>query len=187
MPLRLRIESFEIILLLSNTIGLADPMLVNHNKQVAYISFFIGQELGLTNKEITDLILAGVLHDIGSFSVKEKKEILEFKSYNMYKHAEKGYKLLRTYSPLLDVANTVRFHHVFWEGDKGDKFKGHDVPLASHIIHLADRISILIDTEKEILSQAHTIYETVLKNSDFMFKPELVAAFNNVRKKESFC
>lgn len=186
MFLQSRIKVFDLIMCLSNTIGLADPILVNHNKQVAYIALNIGQELGLTNKEITDLVLAGMLHDIGSFSAREKEETLKFVADNVQSHAEKGYQLLKTYSPLLKVANIVRFHHVFWEAGNGKKFKEYEVPLASHIIHLADRISILINKNNEILSQSDYIYKSVLEQSDFMFKAELVKAFNNIRKKESF-
>lgn len=181
-----RIKVFDLIMCLSNTIGLADQNLVDHNKQVAFIALNIGRELGLTNKEILDLVLAGIFHDIGSFSVKEKEETLKFVAKDVQGHAEKGYQLLKTYSPLKNVADIVRFHHVFWKGGEGVNYKGYEVPLSSHIIHLADRISILIKEDNEILSQAAYIHKSVLKHSDSMFKPELVAAFNNIRKKESF-
>lgn len=42
-----QIKAFDLIMCLSDTIGLADTVLVNHNKEVAYISYKIGQELGL--------------------------------------------------------------------------------------------------------------------------------------------
>lgn len=184
MFLKSRIKVFDLIMCLSDTIGLADPVLVNHNKEVAYIAFRIGEELGLKNGELAELILAGILHDIGYFSSEEKDELFNFVVYDAHKHGEIGYKLLKTYSPLLNVANIVRYHHVFWDKGKGKKFKDQDVPLASHIIHLADRISVVIDKNKEILGQVDNIYDLVVGQSDHMFKPELVKVFANIKDKE---
>lgn len=57
MFLKSRIKVFDLIMCLSDTIGLADPVLVNHNKEVAYIAFRIGEELGLKNGELAELVL----------------------------------------------------------------------------------------------------------------------------------
>lgn len=73
---------------------------------------------------------------------------------------------------------------MFWDKGKGKKFKDQDVPLASHIIHLADRISVVIDKNKEILGQVDNIYDLVVEQSDHMFKPELVKIFANIKDKE---
>ncbi len=181
-----RIKVFDLIMCLSDTIGLADPILVNHNKEVAYIAFKIGQELGMQNNELAELILAGILHDIGYFSYDEKREVLNFEAQDVHGHGELGYRLLKTYSPLENVANIVRYHHVFWNKGKGRKFRGGNVPLAAHIIHLADRISVSIDKNREIIGQKDHIYELVLEQSNRMFKPELVKAFANIRNKEYF-
>lgn len=181
-----RIGTFDLIMGLSNTIGLADLDLVNHNKEVAYISYKIGEELGLANNELAELTMAAALHDLGSFSSKEKSEVLNFVASNVHAHAELGYKLLKTYSPLLNVANIVRFHHVFWEKGRGSKFEGHNVPLSSHIIHLADRISVLLDKNREILEQVDDIYSLITEHTDYMFKPDLVEVFANLKDKEYF-
>lgn len=60
------------------------------------------------------------------------------------------------------------------------------MPLESHLLHLADRIAVLIKPEIEILDQVETIYSQINENSPRMFVPELVEAFNNLAFKEYF-
>ncbi|MCM8763777.1 MAG: hypothetical protein NC830_00190 [Candidatus Omnitrophica bacterium] len=43
------------------------------------------------------MVLAGLLHDTGALSLKERLDILQFEIENPYKHAELGYLLLKDF------------------------------------------------------------------------------------------
>jgi HD-GYP domain-containing protein (c-di-GMP phosphodiesterase class II) len=80
----------------------------------------------------------------------------------------------------------VRYHHVNWENGLGRKHDGREVPPGSQILHLADRVAVLIDQNQFILTQVDRIREKIKNNSGRVFKPELVDAFINLSSRESF-
>jgi len=159
---------------------------VNHHKQVAYIAYSLGKELDLTTAERSQLVFAGALHDIGALSLKERLDALKFDNENLHMHAEAGYTLLKTFKPLANAASIIRHHHVLWEGGKGSQFKGRPVSIHSHILHLADRISVLFDPKQDISQQVGLIIEKIADQSDKMFIPDLVQAFRSLAVKEYF-
>lgn len=46
----------------------------------------------MTAKEQDEIVLAGLIHDIGELSGQERADLLEFKGCNGNIHAERGYK-----------------------------------------------------------------------------------------------
>jgi HD-GYP domain-containing protein (c-di-GMP phosphodiesterase class II) len=73
-----------------------------------------------------------------------------------------------------------------WDSGAGREFMGQEVPFSSHILHLSDRIAVLIDKKKEILGQAKRICRAIQKNSGSKFSPELVDVFRQVASREYF-
>ena len=181
-----RIPLIDLIMCLSEALDLVNPILVNHHKQVAYIAFSIGTEFGLSTEEQRNLVFAGALHDVGAFSLKEKIKILKFEVEDPHRHAEFSYMLLRMLEPLSDVADMVRFHHVPWDNGRGSECYGKPVPIGSHILNLADRISVLINKHQPILGQISSISDRIKDDTGKTFKPELVNAFISIAKKEYF-
>jgi len=165
---------------------LVSPVLVNHHKMVAYIALSIGTQLGLPSDQRNELVLAGLLHDSGALSLEDRLDALDFELENPHKHAELGYLLLKDFEPLTNVAFLVRYHHVPWKGGAGSEFKGRQVLVGSHVLHLADRIAVLIDGQQEILGQVKRICDRVEEQSDRMFVPRLVDTFKSLAGKEYF-
>jgi len=182
----IEISLYDLIMGFSEAIDLISPHVANHHKQVAYIAGMIAEEIGLSIQEKKDLILAGALHDSGAMTVKERLDTLEFDVVNPHTHAEIGYLLFKDFAPLQRVAEYIRFHHVPWRNGAGIQFNGESVPLSSHLLHLADRIAVLIDRKKEILGQASNIMETIQGRSGNQFHPELVKGFCSLASKEYF-
>lgn len=181
-----RIQIFDLIMSLSRAIDLVSPAVVNHHMQVACIALSIGRELNLPAAQLNEQVLAGSLHDIGAFSLKERIATLQFELENPHGHAEAGFLLLKDYGPFSSAAGIVRFHHVPWAGGAGCEFSGQKVPKGSHILHLADRVAVLIGKQQEVLGKAGRICEMVEEQSGKMFMPDLVEAFRNLAAKESF-
>jgi HD-GYP domain-containing protein (c-di-GMP phosphodiesterase class II) len=163
-----------------------DPAVVSHHKQVASIACRLGMEMGLPHAELKEIVLAGALHDIGAFSLKERRDILSFEMKNPHPHAEKGYALLRFFKPLAAVAPLIRFHHLPWNHGSGAEFDGQQVPFACHILHLADRVAVLIQKKSEVLSQVPAVCKRIGEERDKMFMPRVVDAFNDLASKEYF-
>jgi len=173
----LKIALSEMIMCLSGAIDLISPVVVDHHKRVAYIAFRIAQELALSQNEKSDLIMAGALHDIGALSLGERISALNFEMEDLGKHPQVAYLLLQEFQPLSKVASLVRYHHLSWLDDQNLAGQGVVVPANAHILHLADRIDVLINRNEEILGQVERIRESIKKKSGTMFKPEIVYAF----------
>lgn len=111
---------FDTVMCLSSALDLVSPIVVNHQKRVAYIALSIAAELGLSPEQQNELALAGALHDCGALSLKDKLDALrfDFDFGNPHQHAELGYLLLKRFGPFSGLATLVRYHHVphsqFW-------------------------------------------------------------------------
>jgi len=173
---------FDLVICLSEAMDLVSSSLTNHHKQVAYIAFALGEEMGLDPGVQKDLVLAGALHDIGALSLSEKLDVLEFEAGDMDHHAVVGSELLSTYEPLAHIAPVILHHHRHWRSDRNTS----EVTLASHIVHLADRVSVMINPRQHVLMQSAEIVEKISAQSNQMFSPNVVAAFTSLAKKESF-
>jgi HD-GYP domain-containing protein (c-di-GMP phosphodiesterase class II) len=188
MPIKkeMRIPLSELIICLSDVIDLVNSELVNHHQRVAYVGYSIATQLELPLKQRNDILLAGKLHDIGSLSCRERLKTMQFELHDPQRHAETGWLLLSNFRPLADVADLVRFHHVKWDDGQGRSRNGIKVPLGSHIIHLADRVTVLLRKSGNVLSQTKRITSLIQSQSGGMFMPELVDAFLKVAEKEYF-
>ncbi len=181
-----QIPLFDLIMSLSTAMDLVSTAVVNHHKQVAYIALSIGAELGLPREQQNQLVLAGALHDIGAFSLKDRLDTLQFEIENPHEHTELGYLLLETFEPLSNVAALVRFHHIPWSEGAGAEFEGKPVAIDSHLLHLADRVAVLVNKRQEVLGQVKRVCERVVERSGAMFVPEQVDAFMSLATKEYF-
>jgi HD-GYP domain-containing protein (c-di-GMP phosphodiesterase class II) len=182
----MQVPLFDLIMSLSGVMDLVSPAVANHHKQVAYISCCIAEAVGLPQKDREELVLAAALHDAGAFYLKEKLQLLHFEVQHPHEHAECGYLLLLDMEPLQHMADLVRYHHVPWNNGQGSEFKGGDVPIGSHLIHLADRVAVAINRNYSVLAQVSGICNKVKSMSGSQFNPDLVNAFGEVAVKESF-
>jgi len=183
---KLNIRIPDMIMCLSKAIDLVSPLVADHHKRVAYIASSIAAEMGLSKEEQNDLIIAGSVHDAGALSLKDRLDTLNFEIKSPQSHAELGYLLIRKFEPFSKIAPMVRYHHVPWNYGKGAELKGETVPVGSHILHLADRVSVLIKRQKAVVGQVQGICEKIEGASGKMFMPDLVDAFKKLSERESF-
>ncbi|HAK88605.1 MAG: hypothetical protein A2077_05335 [Nitrospirae bacterium GWC2_46_6] len=179
------IKLSDLIISLSKALDFVSPKVANHHLRVAIIASAVAKEMGMSDRRIQDIFLAAMMHDIGIFTAKEKADTLEFEIANPYVHAERGYLLLKGYEPFGDVSKIVRYHHTPWE-NIGHLISENDTIAAANILHLSDRIEVLIDKESEILSQREGIISMIKARSGSVFMPEIINAFISISGKEYF-
>lgn len=176
------INLLDFVISISSAIDHIDPRLAHHHKRVAYIASQIAREIGMTQKSQYDVVLAGLLHDIGILSALERGKLLEFgDAPDRDRHCEIGYQLLNKFRHFGDVSAIIRYHHL-GRGNPPDI----EVPLESHLLHLADRVEVLIDKEQPILEQVDRIVATIARNAGELFHPEHVDAFSELAWREHF-
>lgn len=180
------LQLIEIIKSLSSVLDWISNNLLNHHKQVAYISALIANKLSLPPKIQNNLLIAGFLHDIGAITYAERVNNLQFEDNNAQIHADIGYKLLNKTTLFKDVSIIIKFHHYAWNYGQNQTIDELSVPLESHIIHLADRVSISINKYQEILGQVEDITRKIIHNKNKIFHPEVVDIFLQLADKEYF-
>jgi len=180
------IAIFDILRTITDTVDLVSREISNHHYQVSYVALELGRHLGLEEEELEELVYAGLIHDVGAISDSERFSLLDFDLEDGIHHAEAGYWLLKDFEPLLRVAEIIRFHHQHWEEGKGQTNKDREVPFRSHILHLADRIAILSNTDKNILVYKDKIEKKIEDNSGSLFVPDLVDTFKELACREDF-
>jgi HD-GYP domain-containing protein (c-di-GMP phosphodiesterase class II) len=168
---------------ISEAVDLVSSDLNDHHKKVCYISYMIAKEMGLPEAEIRDIALGAVIHDIGAFTRKERLKIISpldpFKNDKHDYHQFIGYKLLRNFVPFRTAAELIRYHHAHFEKEASE------IPTGSYVIHLADRIAVLLDKRREALAQAPKIMNAIEENSA-IFHPETLDALRRLIKVEYF-
>ena len=182
----IRIKLSDLIFFFSRALDFVNPRVANHHLRVGIIASEIARSFGMSREEIDDIFLASAIHDIGFFSAKEKIDALEFEITNPYLHAERGYLIVKDFHLFSNISKLVRYHHVPWAEGAGSQVNMEEVPAGGHIIHLADRIEVLIDRQQEVLNQRKNIVDAIKSRSDSIFVPELVEVFENLSAKESF-
>jgi len=177
------INTFDVLMCLSNAIDLVSPAVSGHHIRVSYIAFKIAKQLGLNKQQIDRLVIASCIHDIGSISSEERNDILKsnYKSDGM--HEEVGYYYTKESKMFSSVSDLIRYHHKEWNYGVEDNIK---VPIESQIMHLADRIDAYIDKDKAILQQVNGIIDILNKRSGKYFHPKHVEAFKVIAANESF-
>lgn len=188
--MNLQIPIIDIVLSLSNAIDLIDSNITDHHKRVAYISFSLAKQMNFSETEIRDLVLAALLHDCGAVNLAERSTFYDFEfGYSLplrHDHGYKGWFILKESQELRAAAEIIKYHHIFWKEPFSNRFDMTQIPKSSYVLHLADRIDILIDRKTEILNQREHIWKEINAESGTMFMPDVVQAFYDLVPKLFF-
>jgi len=172
------------LICLTNAGDLISHEVTNHHQQVAYLAFRIGERLGLPPEQKKNLMLAGLLHDVGAFSLDERLDLIENEPLTSNDHAYRGARLIEGFSPLSAAAEIIRHHHIPWCNGEGKTFNGEEVSYLSHILHLADRIAVSIKSGQNIIDQIESVKNKISMRNNTVFMPELVDAFMDISVNE---
>lgn len=129
---------------LSSAIDAKSPWTAGHSERVTQYALMIGEKMGLSSKELKDLEIAAILHDIGKIGTDEKilnkPGKLTEEEYGIVKrHPDRGVEMLSHINQLTYLAPAVKHHHEQFDGTGyPDRLKGEAIPLFARIISAAD-------------------------------------------------
>lgn len=131
-----------------------DPMTRDHVIRTAELAVAIGTELGLAGRELRQVGLTGLLHDIGKLDIPDailnKPERLTDNEYEVMKrHAAFGQAMVETSPALTDIGRYIRAHHERIDGDGyPDGRGGQAIPLVSRIVAVSDSFDAMANTRQ---------------------------------------
>jgi HD-GYP domain-containing protein (c-di-GMP phosphodiesterase class II) len=129
---------------LTAAIDAKDSYTYGHSERVARVAVEIGRELGLSEEELSDIYLAGLLHDIGKIGIRDavltKRDRLTPEEFEHVKqHVSIGYKILADLRPIRNLLPGVLYHHERYDGTGyPDGLVGEAIPFLARILAVAD-------------------------------------------------
>lgn len=167
----------EIIISFIESIDLVSFLLKNHHRRTAIIAYQLGTSCNLSPERLQNLVLAASLHDIGALTVTERNALIELDVHNPNPHAILGSVMLEPFRLFKDISKIIRYHHVQYNYGQFKSELGEEAPFESYLLHLADRIEILIKPNEWVLDQIPEIREKIVELSGSLFHPQAVEAF----------
>ena len=121
------------------------PEAIEHGIYVSNLAKLIGRELGLPEKMIYELSLAGVLHDIGKLRLSnymygrdEDSFVVEQLRY-VRMHSKLSADILKAKDFSDFVVDSILYHHENYDGSGyPDNLQGESIPLGARILRVCD-------------------------------------------------
>lgn len=134
-----------------NSLKSYDDYTFIHSVNVAILASVLGMIMRLSHEEIDDLMIAGLLHDLGKYQIPidilNKQGRLTESEYMLLKtHSQRSYDLIEDRTDLSDqVKKAVLLHHENIDGSGYPLgIMGENIPKLAKILHVADTYDALI-------------------------------------------
>jgi len=134
---------------LLNSLAVKSDETKEHTVRMTSIAFDFGEELELSNSELSRLFLLSTLHDIGKITIEKKilskpGELTAKEWEAIKKHPENGYKIASSSDEFAPVAEEIYTHHERWDGTGYPRsLKGKEIPYLSRIISIIDAYDVM--------------------------------------------
>jgi len=146
---RLGRELTSVIDVIGNVSEMLDPYTAGHQRRVAELASAIATDMGMSDSDIDDIRIAGLLHDIGKMSVPveilTQPRILSPAEYRLVKgHSKAGYKLIASAQMPEPIAELVYQHHERCDGSGYPRGLRQDALLdGSRVLMVADVVEAM--------------------------------------------
>ena len=183
-------EHLAAVLVLAETLDMRDTSTARHSETVARYAKLIATELGLCDREIERVHLAGMLHDIGKIGISDKilqkPGTLNQEEWDeMRKHPELGSRILDG-ARLEDISAWVRAHHERPDG-RGypEGMSDVEIPLEAKILAVADSYEAMTAERVYKTAMTHTeARQELLRCCGSQFDRTVVHAFATALARE---
>ena len=135
------IANEKIIDIMEQTLNHVDARLINHGKRVAYLIYkVLKQQSGFDAKQLHDICILSMLHDVGAYKTEEIDKMVIFETRDVWDHSIYGYLFLNYFSPLKNLAPAILFHHAECDAIEYLEDPAHKV--LAQLISLCDRADV---------------------------------------------
>lgn len=177
----------ESIQTLRYTVEAKDVYTRGHSDRVSEYGVLIGKALNLSQKDIRDLQIGGLFHDIGKIGVPDsillKTDKLTDNEYSEIKnHPTIGAHILSTATIFQDLIPIVKYHHERYDGNGyPSNLKGEAIPYLARITALADTFDAMTSkrTYREALS-IDVVKAEITKCKGTQFDPAIADVFLDI-------
>ncbi len=169
----------------SNLIELREGKLAGHSRRVADLARRIAERMGLDEAEQREILLAGLLHDVGKVGLADKLLERPFNALSptekleVMRHPQKGQQLLLGVPQLTQAGRIIRHHHEAMDGSGyPDQLVGLAIPYGARILSVANDYDALQNGALTLRPQtAKEARELIAKGRGKRYDPTVVDAF----------
>lgn len=169
----------HVVQCLADAIDAKDTYTNGHSGRVASYSKEIARRSGLKGKELDNVYMMGLLHDVGKIGIPDaiinKPAKLTDEEFEQIKnHPVMGARILKNIKEMPKLANGARWHHErFSGGGYPDGLSGEDIPEEARIIAVADSYDAMTSRRsyRDPLPQ-NTVREEIEKGLGSQFDPK---------------
>ena len=173
------------ILALVHAVEAADAYTAGHSRNVGYYAKGIAEALGMKDKDVELMLIAGFLHDVGKIalpaSVAKPGPLSDEEWEKMRLHPVYGERILRNSPALERILPAIRWHHERWDG-RGypDQLKGEEIHPYARIIAVADSFDAMTTDRpyRKALELDHALDEIEI-NIGIKYEKRVAEAFLN--------
>jgi PAS domain S-box-containing protein/putative nucleotidyltransferase with HDIG domain len=166
---------------LASTVEMRDPYTAGHQRRVTILACAMAEEMGLTEEQFDGLRMAGLVHDIGKFSVPveilNKPGRISETEFNIIKvHPQAGYNVLKEIEFPWPVAQIVLQHHERLDGSGyPEGLKNGGIMLEAKILAVADVVEAMASHRPYRPALGiEAALEEIAKNQGILYEPEIV-------------
>ncbi len=177
---------------LASAVEMRDAYTGGHTARVTAYSLLVGEELGLSPRDLEHLRTGGPLHDIGKIGIDDailrKPDRLTDAEFDiMKKHTELGDDILKAIPEMKDIRPIVRSHHERWDG-RGypDKLAGDAIPMLARVLAVADSFDAMTTKRPyntHNVKSPEEAFAEVERCSGTQFDPKCAQAFLAVQER----
>jgi HD-GYP domain-containing protein (c-di-GMP phosphodiesterase class II) len=181
---QLKESLFGLVRCLTLIIEAKDSCTAGHSERVSRIAVRLGEEMGLPKPVISDLHLAGLLHDVGKVGIRDAVLLNPGKlspedAEHIREHVTIGDQIVSEIKLFAGLRPGVRNHHEHFDGSGyPDGLAGHAIPLIARILAVADSCDAMLSSRRYrgpmTPSQIDGIF---LKYAGKQWDPEIVQHF----------
>ena len=170
--------------MLAAAIDAKDPYTRGHSERVGRYSMAIGKNLGLPEKDMRDLRVSALLHDVGKIGIDDrilrKPGALSDEEFEVMKqHPAKGAAIMSGVAQLIDIIPGMKYHHEKWSGGGyPDNLQGDQIPMQARIVAIADTFDAMTTNRPyQKAMELSYVVEKVKSFAGTRFDPRVVDAF----------
>lgn len=144
LAIQLRQDFLDTIEILASLIELYDQYTGGHSRSVKEISVKLAQKIGLSERDVEEIKIAALLHDIGKVGIKDhilnKAGPLTEEEFSLVKqHPVTGEMALKKIKGFAGPRMIIRHHHERYDGNGyPDGLSADQIPLGARILAVAD-------------------------------------------------
>ncbi len=161
-----------------------DPYTRGHSDRVHRYSVAIARRLGLPPRELRNITVGALLHDIGKIGIEDailrKPAALSDKEFDIMKrHPLKGAHIMGEMPEMKEIIPAMRNHHEKWSGGGyPDNLKGEEIPMIARIVQVADTYDAMTTNRPyQRAMRLDSAVARIQELSGIVFDPRVVAAF----------